>query len=127
MLPARFLADGRMKEVYIEKCVLQALQHASVIRYFNSFKSQNKLYLLVEFCPGGSLSGFLERHKTLSVPLARHFTAEIIDSLEYLRSKEIVHRDLKPGNVVLQKDYHVKLIDFATCKIFNKKLLDEIV
>jgi len=40
-------------------------------------------------------------------------------ALEYLRSREIVHRDLKPGNVVLDKHNHLKLIDFATCKVFN--------
>jgi len=39
-----------------------------------------------------------------------------------LRKKEIVHRDLKPGNVVLDNDMHIKLIDFATCKLFNKAL-----
>ena len=54
------------------------------------------------------------------MPLAKHFTAEIILALEYLRKKEIVHRDLKPGNVVLDNDLHIKLIDFATCKLFNK-------
>lgn len=48
--------------------------------------------------------------------------AEIIVSLEYLRENEIVHRDLKPGNIVLDQNYHIKLIDFATCKVFNKDI-----
>lgn len=56
------------------------------------------------------------------MPLAKHFTAEIILALEYLRKKEIVHRDLKPGNVVLDNNMHIKLIDFATCKLFNETL-----
>lgn len=56
------------------------------------------------------------------MPLARHFIGEIILALEYLRSKEIVHRDLKPGNVVLDNNMHIKLIDFATCKLFNKSM-----
>jgi len=37
-----------------------------------------------------------------------------------------VHRDLKPGNIVLDKNYHIKLIDFATCKVFNKEISEEI-
>ena len=48
--------------------------------------------------------------------------AEIIVALEYLRENEIVHRDLKPGNIVLDNSYHIKLIDFATCKVFNKDI-----
>ena len=43
-------------------------------------------------------------------------------ALDYLRVNEVVHRDLKPGNVVLDKDMHIKLIDFATCKLFNSKM-----
>ena len=65
---------------------------------------------------------FLTRQRILTLQLARHFTAEIIMALDYLRQKQVVHRDLKPGNVVLDKDLHVKLIDFATCKLFNEKL-----
>ena len=39
---------------------------------------------------------------------------------------QVVHRDLKPGNIVLEKDYHVKLIDFGTCKVFQPKLSEAI-
>jgi len=55
MYPARFKAEGRIKEVYIEKCVLQALNHVSIIKLYHSFQFQSKLYLLVEYCQQGSL------------------------------------------------------------------------
>ena len=45
--------------------------------------------------------------------------------MEYLREIQIVHRDLKPGNIVLDPKFHIKLIDFATCKVFNKKIAQE--
>ena len=54
-------------------------------------------------------------------------TAEIVLSLEYLREMQLVHRDLKPGNIVLDSKYHIKLIDFATCKVFNKEIYAKII
>ena len=54
--------------------------------------------------------------------LAKQFTAEIVGALNFLRKNMIVHRDLKPGNLLLDKNYHLKLIDFATCKVFDAKL-----
>ena len=116
------MAEGRIKEVYIEKCVLQSLNHPSIVKFYSSFKNHNKLYLLVEYCPQGSLQTFLTKNKKLTNPLIKHFAAEMIQSLEYLRQMQIVHRDLKPGNIVLDSKLHLKLIDFATCKIFNKEI-----
>ena len=54
-------------------------------------------------------------------------TAEIVLSLEYLREMQVIHRDLKPGNIVLDSNYHIKLIDFATCKVLNKEIQAKIV
>jgi len=126
MLVQRFVAEGRVREVFIERCVLSSLNHPTIVKFYQSFKNGNKLYLLVEHCQGGSLSDFLIRQKVLTTDLARHFTAEIVLALEYLRQKQVVHRDLKPGNIVLDRNYHIKLIDFATCKVFNKEISEEI-
>jgi len=119
MLIHRFINEGRIKEVFIERSILASLDHPSIIKFYQSFKNQNKLFLLVEFCPRGSLMDFLKRQGCLNNVLAQHLTAEIVLALEYLRSMQIVHRDLKPGNIVLDANYHIKLIDFATCKVYN--------
>lgn len=29
---------------------------------------------------------------------------------------------MKPGNILLDQDFHIKLIDFATCKVFDEEL-----
>lgn len=126
MLIHKFLQEGRMKEVFIERCILASLDHPLIIKFFHSFKNQNKLYLLVEYCSRGSLVTFLKRQGSLNNLLAKHITAQMIVALEYLRKMEIVHRDLKPGNIVLDSNYHIKLIDFATCKVFNKEILAKI-
>ena len=62
------------------------------------------------------------RQGTVNNTLAKHMMAEVLVALEYLRDMQIVHRDLKPGNIVLDSNYHMKLIDFATCKVFNKEI-----
>ena len=76
--------------------------------------------------PNGSLYDFLKRERIVGIRLAKHFTAEIVHALEVLRNNQIVHRDLKPGNILLDKNYHIKLIDFATCKVFDPKIVKDI-
>mmetsp|Transcript_14915 Transcript_14915/g.18747 ORF Transcript_14915/g.18747 Transcript_14915/m.18747 type:complete len:230 (+) Transcript_14915:1581-2270(+) len=122
MLIHRFINEGRIKEVFIERCILANLNHSTIVKFYQSFKNQNKLYLLMEYCARGSLQDFLKRQGSLNNVLAKHFTAEIVVALEYLREQQIIHRDLKPGNIVLDSNYHIKLIDFATCKVLNPEL-----
>ena len=75
MLIHRFLQEGRMKEVFIERCILASLDHPLIIKFFQSFKNSNKLYLLVEYCPKGSLVDFLKRQGSINNILTKHIAA----------------------------------------------------
>ena len=46
--------------------------------------------------------------------------AEIINILEYMHSKGVCHRDLKPANLLLDDNYHLKIVDFGCSKILEK-------
>ena len=76
--------------------------------------------------PNGSLYDLLRLEHTLTLEFTKHLTAEIVVALEYLRNCEVVHRDLKPGNIMLDRSYHLKLIDFQTSKLMNPKIAAKI-
>jgi len=47
------------------------------------------------------------------MPKLLHFLISICSGLQHAHEKGVVHRDIKPGNVVVQKDDTVKLVDFG--------------
>jgi serine/threonine protein kinase len=40
-------------------------------------------------------------------------------ALEYLQQQNVTHRDLKPGNVMMDQNNYLKLIDFGEAKIVD--------
>ena len=46
----------------------------------------------------------------------RFYIAEILLAVDNLHSNGVIYRDLKPENILIDKDGHIKLIDFGFAK-----------
>lgn len=56
---------------------------------------------------------------TFDEECTRYYSAQILDTIEYMHSKGVIHRDLKPENVLLDEQMRVKITDFGTAKILD--------
>lgn len=100
-----------------EKEILKILKHPFIGRFYYSFQTDTKLYLILEYIKGGTLLDFINRKGKLTEEWARLYSAEIILAIEYLHQNSIIYRDLKATNVMLDENNHVKLVDFGLAKI----------
>jgi len=99
-----------------ERNVLVSVDHPFIVRLKFAFETPKRLYLVQEFCCGGELFRRMEVERLMVESVAKFYLQEIILALEYLHSLDIVYRDLKTENVMLDKEGHVKLIDFGLSK-----------
>ena len=85
--------------------IMHKLKHENIIQLFDTetktFNNQNFLYMILEFCDGGDLAGYIKENQPLTQDEALHFTRQISQGIKYVRSMSIVHRDLKPQNILL--------------------------
>ena len=73
-------------------------------------------YILMELAPYGDFADLLMNNKfPRDNILVRTYFHQLISGIEYLHSKKISHMDLKLENLLLGKNYDLKIADFDCC------------
>ena len=113
---SKVLKQNLVRYALTERNVLCLAQHPFIVSLNFAFQSSFRLYLILDYCPGGDMGLALSRQRRFTEEIARTYLCEIILALEYLHSNQIVFRDLKPDNVVFDEDGHALLTDFGLSK-----------
>lgn len=71
-----------------------------VIRLYEIYQSPEKLYLVVERAPCGTLEEFLYVRGRMTELDAKRVVRQLLDGLAYLHKVGVVHCDLKPANIL---------------------------
>ena len=110
------LKRGQIERTKTERKVLSIVDHPFIMKLHFAFQSDDKLFLVLDYCAGGELFFHLSRHRKFHENVACFYAVELLLALGHLHSKGIIYRDLKPENVLLDSEGHVKLGDFGLAK-----------
>jgi len=91
-----------------------------VQRCVDAFESERAVFLVNELLPGGDLFYHLDvywsrRRNGFGETRCKIILAEIVLGIEHLHRHGLVHRDVKIENVMVDREGHIKLIDFSLC------------
>ena len=103
--------------------ILRICQHPNIIRLYDVFENLNYIYIIMEYCSGGDLFGYLEERKfILPEPRAAVIMHKMCAAVYYIHSYGIAHRDLKPENVLMTSNDDngdIRILDFGLSKIIG--------
>lgn len=103
---------------------LLALDHPHIIRLYDHFKVSNQFYLILEYCPNGSLHDEIVQASGLSIDRFIKVSSELVHAFAYCHARNIAHRDIKPENILLDENHRTKIADFGlSLKTQNGQLL----
>jgi serine/threonine protein kinase len=104
MLLAGELSSRNQRERFrAEAEIVARLQHPGIVQVFDVGEHEGRPYLVLEYCPGGTLA-----QRLMGRPWLARAAAELVEQLAravaVAHASGIVHRDLKPANVLFRSD-----------------------
>lgn len=108
--------------------ILRLVNHPNIVRLYDLFDTQDKLYFVLEHMAGGALYEVLaSKNIHFSEERASAIIKDILCGLVYLHEKGIVHRDVKPENILTTGKtwpFTSKLADFGLSNFLDAGALE---
>ncbi|XP_038874388.1 serine/threonine-protein kinase ATG1a isoform X2 [Benincasa hispida] len=112
--------------LFREISILSTINHPNIIRLFEAIQTDDRIYLVLEYCDGGDLWDYINLHGKVSEAVARNLMRQLAAGLKVLQEKHLIHRDLKPQNLLLSSNEGtsvLKIGDFG----FARSLADQML
>ncbi|OMJ67917.1 hypothetical protein SteCoe_34792 [Stentor coeruleus] len=113
-----------LKQMETEIKVLKASECPYIIKLHDVLKTQNNIYLIMEYCGGGDLENYVKSHGKVQEFLAQRWLSQLVESFISLQEKGIMHRDIKLANILLtSKDDNkcdIRVADFGFARFLNE-------
>lgn len=104
-------------QLYTEARIASSLNHTNICRIKDVIEESGQAGIVMEFVEGQVLTNAIPANVGLPFDLVVEYGIQIADAIAHAHENDVIHRDLKSGNVMLNRDGQIKLLDFGLSKI----------
>lgn len=91
-------------------------QNIAISKNLEKDNTTGNYYLIMECVEGEDLRRWIKRKRrenTLTMESILPVIRQVATALDYAHNEKIIHRDIKPGNIMIDAEGHVKVLDFG--------------
>jgi serine/threonine protein kinase len=120
VLPTSKAEDpSSLERFYREARAVAALDHPNIVRAYDIDQDDNLHFLVMEYVDGASLQEVIKKHGPMDVTRACHYMYWSAIGLQHAHEAGLIHRDIKPGNILIDRQGTVKILDLGLARFFN--------
>jgi eukaryotic-like serine/threonine-protein kinase len=108
-----------LERFYQEAQSAGKLQHPNIVTIFELGQEKDTPFIAMEYLDGESLEKTIVRQADLPLALKVGYVVRICQALEYAHKNRVVHRDIKPGNIMVNSEGVVKVVDFGIARLVD--------
>ena len=110
-----------------EEWVAKRLNSTHLIKVCEQKYQRNFLYTVVEYIHGQTLQQWMSENPKATLTQVRGSVKQIVQGLRTMHRMEMIHQDLKPGNIIVDKNNTLIIIDFGSTKVAGLAEIQSVV
>jgi len=96
-----------------EIALMQISEHPNILRYYESYKQDRNIFMVLELMESNLTDIVLERTGHFTEEVIAYILKETLSGLNFLHKQHRLHRDIKSDNVLMNLQGDIKLGDFG--------------
>ncbi len=108
-----------LERFYREAQSAGGLQHPNIVTIYDMGDEGGVPYIAMELIEGENLEQLISRRTPIPLSLKIVYATQACSAFDYAHKRGIVHRDIKPGNIMVNKDGTVKVVDFGIARVLE--------
>ncbi|CAM6091297.1 unnamed protein product [Calypogeia fissa] len=123
-LDVRHMSEEEREDALEEIRVLTTVRNENVISYYDAFRGDNRLFIVMEYCDEPDLGRHIktraEHQKFFSEAQIWSYFIQMLRGLVAVHSRGLIHRDMRSGNIIQLDSHAVKVGDVRVGRVLNE-------
>ncbi len=118
MMPPHVVHSDEAQKRFLREVEAAArLNHPNIVTAYDADEAEQVHFFVMQYVEGSDLAHYVRRCGRLSLRHALDYTLQAARGLHYAHQKGVVHRDIKPGNLLLDTEGVVRVLDMGLARL----------